>query len=186
MAFEGVCVGDVCKQTNTRFSWSLYRNRNDGTFESVKMGKNKDLSLLEIDGNLLQEGEEYQLQLRGSLTEEIKSSQTHTFVTNESPSGGNCTVDKFEGNVLVTNFTFTCFGWVDKDRDLIYQFGYTSSNGAHEILQESTLRSLRTNKLPLGDSKKENIVRVGIYIKDQWGGFAVKSVKVKVTKVFFF
>ena len=180
MAFEGVCIGEVCKQTNTKYRWSLYRKRDDGRFQSVEIGKNEDLALLEIDGNVLEEGEEYQLQLHGNLTEKIRSSQTHSFVTNESPSGGNCTVDKYEGKVLVTNFTFTCFGWVDKDSELVYQFGYTSSNGAHEILQESTQRILRTNKLPLGDSKKEHIVKVDIYVKDKWGGFGVRSVKVKV------
>lgn len=180
IVFEGVCLGEVCKQTNTKFRWSLYRKIDEGRFRSVEIGNNEVLALLEIDGNVLKEGEEYQLQLHGNLTEKIRSSQKHSFITNESPSGGDCTVDKSEGTVLVTNFTFTCFGWVDKDSDLVYQFGYTSSTGAQEILQESTQRFLRTNNLPLGDSKKENTVQVDIYVKDKWGGFGFRSVKVKV------
>lgn len=183
MAFEGACNGEVCKQANTKFRWSLYRKRDDGTYQSVDITKNEDLALLEINGNVLEEGAQYQLELHGNLTEKIKSSQTHSFITNESPSGGNCTVDKSEGMVLVTNFTFSCSGWVGKDKDLIYQFGYKSSSGAYEILQESSQRFLRTNKLPLGDSKKENIVQVDIYIKDKWGGFGVRSVEVKVSLV---
>lgn len=183
MAFEGACNGEACKQANTKFRWSLYRKRDDGTFQSVDIAKNEDLALLEINGNVLEEGTHYQLELHGNLTEKIKSSQTHSFISNESPSGGNCTVDKSEGIVLVTNFTFSCSGWVDKDKDLSYQFGYKSSSGAYEILQESSQRFLRTNKLPLGDSKKENIVQVDIYVKDKWGGFGARSVEVKVSLV---
>ena len=183
MVFEGICNGEACKQAKTKFRWSLYRKRDDGVFP-VGIRKNEDLTLLEINGNKLAEGAEYILELRGNLTEEIKSARTHNFTTNESPSGGNCTVDKSEGIVLATNFTFSCNGWLDKDDELIYQFGYTSSSGAYEILQESSQGFLRTNKLPLGDSKKDNIVQVDIYVKDKWGGFGAKSVKVKVSLVF--
>lgn len=184
MVFEGTCNGEACKQAKTKFRWSLHRRRDDGTLQSVDIRENEDLALLEINGKKLAEGAEYILELHGNLTEKIKSAQTHSFITNESPSGGNCTVDKSEGIVLTTNFTFSCSGWLDKDKNLIYQFGYTSSNGAYEILQESSQRFLRTNKLPLGDSKKENIVQVDIYVKDNWGGFGVKRVKVKVSLVF--
>ena len=174
-------MGEVCNQTNTKYRWSLYRKRDNGIFQSIEIGNNEELALLEIDANVLEESKEYQLQIHGNLTEEIRTSQTHKFITNKSPSGGDCTVDKLEGEVLVTNFTFTCFDWVDDDSDLVYQFGYRSSTGAYEILQESTKRYLRTNKLPLGDSKKENIVQVDIYVKDKWGGFDKRSVKVKVS-----
>lgn len=174
-------MGEVCRQTNTKYRWSLYQKRDDGTFQSVEIGNNEELTLLDIDANVLEESKEYQLQLHGNLTEKIRAFQTHTFITNRSPSGGDCTVDKLEGKVLVTNFTFTCFDWVDDDSDLVYQFGYSSSTGAYEILQESTQRYLRTNKLPLGDSKKENVVQVDIYVKDKWGGFDNRSVKVKVS-----
>ena len=183
MVFEGACSGEACKQAKTKFRWSLYRKRGDGTFQSVELRKNEDLALLEINGNKLVEGAKYLLELHGNLTEKIRSARTRIFVTNESPRGGNCTVDKSEGIVLATNFTFSCFGWQDKDKDLTYQFGYKSSSGAYEILQESSLRFLRTNKLPLGDSKKENIVQMDIYIKDKWGGFGFKSVEVKVSFV---
>ena len=181
MAFEGVCEGEACEQKNTQFSWTIFLKKDDGGFQPVEIKNNNDLSLLEIDDHTLAEGEEYELQLRGNLTEKIKSATTHNFITNESPSGGNCTVDKFEGQVLVTNFTFSCFGWVDKDSDLIYQFGYKSSSGVYEIIQESHLPYLKTNKLPLGDPKTESKVQVDIYVKDKWGGFGVKSVKVKVS-----
>ena len=181
MVFQGACEGEACKQAKTKFRWSLYRKRGDGLFQSVDIRKNEDLAVLEINGNELVEGANYLLELHGNLTEKIKSAQTHSFITNESPSGGNCTVDKSEGIVLATNFTFSCFGWLDKDKDLIYQFGYKSSSGAYEILQESSLSFLRTNKLPLGDSKKENIVQMDIFVKDKWGGFGVRSVKVKVS-----
>jgi len=183
MVFEGACNGEACKQVKTKFRWSLLRKRDDGTLQSVDIRKNEDLTHLEINGNELAEGAKYILELHGNLTEKIKSVRRHSFVTNESPSGGNCTVDKSEGVVLTTNFTFSCFGWLDKDEDLIYQFGYKSSSGAYEILQESSQRFLRTNQLPLGDSKKDNIVQVEIYVKDKWGGFGFKSVKVKVSLV---
>lgn len=183
MVFEGTCNGEACKQVKTKFRWLLYRKRDDGTFQSVDIRKNEDLAHLEIHGNELAEGVSYILELHGNLTEKIKSAQTHSFITNESPSGGNCTVDKSEGIVLATNFTFSCSGWLDKDKDLIYQFGYKSSSGAYEILQQSSKRFLKTNKLPLGDSKKENIVQVDIYVKDKWGGFGVQSVEVKVSLV---
>ena len=151
----------------------------------IKLTNNKDLHFLEIKGNVLEEGEVYELQLNGYLTEEIKSSQTYTFTTNESPSSGNCTVDKTEGVVLVTNFTFTCLGWKDEDKQLTYQFGYTSNTGATEIIQQGQHNFLKTNKLPLGDSEKENTVRVEIYIKDEWGGYAMKSVTVKVSVLLY-
>ena len=146
----------------------------------IKLTNNKDHHFLEIKGNVLKEGEVYELQLSGNLTEEIKNSKLYTFTTNESPSSGNCTVDKTEGVVLVTNFTFTCLGWKDEDKQLTYQFGYTSNTGATEIIQQGPHNFLKTNKLPLGDSEKENTVRVDIYIKDEWGGYAMKSVTVKV------
>lgn len=184
MVFEGTCNGDACKQAKTKFRWSLYRKRDDGTFQSVDIRKNEDLALLEINGNKLAEGANYTLELHGNLTEKIKSARTHSFITNESPRGGNCTVDKSEGIVLETNFTFSCFGWLHTEKELVYQFGYTSSSGAYEILQESSQRFLRTNKLPLGDSKKENIVQVDIYVKDKWGGFGFQRVEVKVSLVF--
>lgn len=184
MIFEGTCNGEACKQAQTKFRWSLYRKRDDGTFQSVDIRKNEDLAILEINGKTLAEGASYILELHGNLTEKIKSAGTRSFVTNESPSGGNCTVDKSEGTVLATNFTFSCSGWLDKDEELIYQFGYTSSSGAYEILQESSQSVLRTNKLPLGDSKKGNIVQVDIYVKDKWGGFGVQHVDVKVSLVF--
>lgn len=178
MAFEGICIGDVCKEANTKYTWSLYRKR-DGSV--VKTRNNKDIRLLEIEGGVLDEGEDYELKLDGYLTEEINSSQTHTFTTNESPSGGNCTVNKREGVVLETNFTFTCFAWKDNDRELTYQFGYTSNTGAHEIIHEGPLSFLKTNKLPLGDPEKDYEIRVDIYIKDMWGGFGKKSVTVRVS-----
>ena len=148
----------------------------------MKLRNNDDLHSLEIEGNDLEEGEDYELQLNGYLTDEIKSSQKHTFTTNESPSGGTCDVDKKEGIVLTTNFTFTCFDWKDKDDELIYQFGYTTSASAFEILQEGPQSFLHTNKLPLGYSKKDSLVQVDIYVKDQWGGYARESVEVKVRK----
>jgi len=182
MVFEGACKGDACRQAKTKFRWSLYRKKDDGISHSVDIRGNEELTHLEINGNELAEGARYILELHGNLTEEIKSARTHSFITNESPSGGNCTVDKTEGVVLATNFTFSCSGWLDRDNDLVYQFGYTSSSGAYEILQESSQRFLRTNKLPLGDSKKDNIVQVDIYVKDKWGGSSgVQSVKVKVS-----
>lgn len=131
--------------------------------------------------HVLEEGKKYELQLRGNLTEKIRSSATYPFTTNQSPRGGNCTVDRFTGQVLLTNFTFSCFGWLDEDKDLIYQFGYKSSSGVYEILQESPSPYLKTNKLPLGDSEKENMFWLDIYVKDQWGGFGSKTVKVKVS-----
>ena len=184
MVFEGVCNGVACKQVKIKFRWSLYRKRDDGTLQSVDIRKNEDLAHLEINGNELAEGAKYILELHGNLTEKIKSAQTYSFITNESPSGGNCTVDKSEGVVLATNFTFSCSGWLDEDKGLIYQFGYRSSSGAYEILQESSERFLSTNKLPLGDSKKGNVVQVDIFVKDKWGGYGVRqSVEVKVSLV---
>lgn len=177
MTFEGVCLGEVCKQTTPQLMWSLYRTQD----ASVVKIENNDRKILEIEGDVLDEGEVYELHLRGHFNEGNETSfQTYTFITNESPSGGNCAVDRKEGRVLVTNFTFKCFGWKDTDSDLIYQFGYTSNTGAYEIIQEGPQSFLSTNKLPLGDSGKDFMVQVDIYIKDHWGGYGMKSVTVKV------
>lgn len=177
MKFEGLCIGELCKQSNTRFTWLLYRKR-DSTL--VTLTNNNNLNLLEIEGNVLAEGENYELQLHRYLPNMKNDSQKHDITTNESPRGGNCVVDKYEGTVLETNFTFTCSGWNDTDKNLFFQFGYLTGAGAFEILQEGTQSYLRTNKLPLGDSLKDNTLRVDIYVKDEWGGYANKSVNVKV------
>ena len=176
MIFEGLCIGEVCKQSNTRFTWLLYRKR-DSTF--VTLTNNNNLNLLEIE-DVLAEGEDYELQLHGYLPNMKNDSQKHDITTNESPRGGNCSVDKYEGTVLETNFTFTCSGWNDTDKNLFFQFGYLTGAGAFEILQEGTQSYLHTNKLPLGDSLEDNTFRVDIYVKDEWGGYANKSVNVKV------
>lgn len=177
MIFEGLCIGEVCKQSNTRFTWLLYRKR-DSTL--VTLTDNNNLNLLAIEGNVLAEGNDYELQLHRYLPNMKNDSQKHDFTTNESPHGGNCSVDKYEGTVLETNFTFTCSGWNDTDKYLSFQFGYLTGAGAFEILQEGTQSYLHTNKLPLGDSLNDNTLRVDIYVKDEWGGYANKSVNVKV------
>ena len=177
MIFQGICTGEACRQDQTHFEWYLFNERNG---KQLHLTNSKSLELLEIAGNFLGEGEEYRLQVNGTLTERIKSFQLYNFVTNESPSGGDCVANQMKGTVLETNFTFTCSGWKDKDKNLTFQFGYTSSSGAHEILQWSTKTTMHTNKLPLGNPIGGNMVSVDIFIKDQWGGNGYKRVQVQV------
>lgn len=184
MAFEGICVGEVCRQTTPLLKWLLYRKRDGSVIKEVQTSHQGDS--LEVEEHALDEGEVYELKLLGYFSNDTKkvTKTRYVIVTNESPSGGNCTVDKEEGIVLATNFTFTCFGWKDKDTGLIYQFGYTTSSGAYEIIQEGRQNVLTTDKLPVGNAEKDHVVQVDIYIKDQWGGYAMKSVTVKVLASF--
>ncbi|XP_074631330.1 polycystin-1-like protein 2 isoform X3 [Acropora palmata] len=179
MAFEGICKGEVCKQTTPLLKWLLYRKRDGSVIKEEQTSRQGNS--LEVKEHVLHEGEVYELKLLAYFPKANKNvSKTYVIITNESPSGGNCTVDKKEGIVLATNFTFTCFGWKDKDAGLIYQFGYTTSNGAYEIIQEGRQNVLTTDKLPIGNAAKDHEVQVDIHVKDQWGGYGMKSVAVKV------
>ena len=179
MAFEGICKGEVCKQTTPLLKWLLYRKRDGSVIKEEQTSRQGNC--LEVKEHVLHEGEVYELKLLAYFPKVNKNvSKTYVIITNESPSGGNCTVDKKEGIVLATNFTFTCFGWKDKDAGLIYQFGYTTSNGAYEIIQEGRQNVLTTDKLPIGKAAKDHEVQVDIHVKDQWGGYGMKSVTVKV------
>ncbi|XP_068681978.1 polycystin-1-like protein 2 isoform X4 [Montipora foliosa] len=174
MRFEGNCIGEICKQTTPQLTWLLYRKKDGSLIKKVQTSSQG--KYLEIKERVLDEGEVYQLKLFGYFSEDIENStETYTFTTNESPSGGNCTVNKREGFVLETNFIFTCFDWKDKDSNLTYEFAYTTSSGAHEIIQEGKQNILTTDRLPVGDE-----VQVDISVKDQWGGHGIKSVHVKV------
>ena len=177
-------MGEVCRQTTPLLKWLLYRKRDGSVIKEVQTSHQGDS--LEVEEHALDEGEVYELKLLGYFSNDTKkvTKTRYVIVTNESPSGGNCTVDKEEGIVLATNFTFTCFGWKDKDTGLIYQFGYTTSSGAYEIIQEGRQNVLTTDKLPVGNAEKDHVVQVDIYIKDQWGGYAMKSVTVKVLASF--
>lgn len=97
----------------------------------------------------------------------------YDFITNEPPNGGQCTVDPPSGEVFVTNFQFTCYGWSDDDMPILYKYFYEIDETFYTLANKARRHSYAI-KLPQGKASKNFTISTKVDIVDSLG--AAKSV----------
>lgn len=118
----------------------------------------------------------------------------YNLVTNIPPKGGSCDVTPKTGEELDTIFTFSCGGWQDEHQPLTYEMFYSHPNKSEEY-PVSPLNgvlfffgpSLESHRAILPTGKKENnySVNVTIVIRDAYGEYVDKKLRIQVKPAFF-
>lgn len=118
----------------------------------------------------------------------------YNLVTNIPPKGGSCDVTPNTGEELDTIFTFSCSGWQDEHQPLTYEMFYSHPNKSEEY-PVSPLNgvlfffgpSLESHRAILPTGKKENnySVNVTIVIRDAYGEYVDKKLRIQVKLAFF-
>lgn len=118
----------------------------------------------------------------------------YNLVTNIPPKGGSCDVTPKTGEELDTIFTFSCSGWQDEHQPLTYEMFYSHPNKSEEYpvspLNEVLFffgPSLESHRAILPTGKKENnySVNVTIVIRDAYGEYVDKKLRIQVKLAFF-
>lgn len=117
----------------------------------------------------------------------------YNLVTNIPPKGGSCDVTPKTGEELDTIFTFSCGGWQDEYQPLTYEMFYSHPNKSEEY-PVSPLNgvlfffgpSLESHRAILPTGKKENnySVHVTIVIRDAYGEYVDKKLRIQVKPAF--
>ena len=75
---------------------------------------------------ILEENSSYKLRAIAILDNGFNIAEEMTFVTNSPPrveeENGGCFVEPSEGFVAITKFNLSCFGWIDANLPLSYEF----------------------------------------------------------------
>lgn len=117
----------------------------------------------------------------------------YNLVTNIPPKGGSCDVTPKTGEELDTIFTFSCSGWQDDHQPLTYEMFYSHPNKSEEYpvspLNEVLFffgPSLESHRAILPTGKKENnySVNVTIVIRDAYGEYVDKKLRIQVKPAF--
>lgn len=127
------CSGLLCNRI-ARYSWLLFKLKSYGedwlevpSFEE-KILTDIDSPYLVIPGDeqLLEKSSKYKLRTIVALSNKFTLTEEFIFLTNSPPraesDGGGCSVIPAEGFVLTTEFNISCFGWLDDDLPLTYDF----------------------------------------------------------------
>jgi len=115
----------------------------------------------------------------------------YNIVTNIPPNGGSCDVTPKTGEELDTIFTFSCSGWQDEHQPLTYEMFYSHPNKS-EGGPVSPLNgvlfffgpSLESHRviLPMGKKENDYSVNVAVIIKDAYGEYVDKNLRIQVKR----
>lgn len=113
----------------------------------------------------------------------------YNIVTNIPPNGGSCDVTPKTGEELDTIFTFSCSGWQDEHQPLTYEMFYSHPNKSEEdpvsplsgvlFFFGPSLESYRAI-LPMGKEENNYSVNVAVIIKDAYGEYVDKNLRIQV------
>ena len=86
---------------------------------------------------------------------------------------GTCSISPPIGLATVTNFNFTCKNWDDPDGPIKFSFSY-EINGVRSVFLDHTVNPgesfVLISDLPIGNSKRDNLLDVYVVIEDKYGG----------------
>ncbi|XP_033117714.1 uncharacterized protein LOC117117519, partial [Anneissia japonica] len=173
------------------YRWEI-QHRRDNVFWFIstdewlpKSGTGNNVANLCLDPGVFLELETYKIRLVASRNKDFSNAglATSTFLTNERPTLGYCTVSPSSGIATDTPFMIKCFNYTDVDTPLSYQFSIRSNNATEwNIVHTGTSSEMaKTSPFGPGDPDKDYIRTIRVVVTDGIGSFRVdESMTVKV------
>ncbi|CAH1258994.1 MATN2 [Branchiostoma lanceolatum] len=105
----------------------------------------------------------------------------YSFVPNESPVVGSCTVSPENGTAMVTEFIITCTGFTDTDEPLTYTFFFNSgTDSTFSTLYIGTEPTTPPQLFPVGQEPHDYVVRIRVEVSDSFGAISLGETSVQV------
>lgn len=196
-SLEGYCPEETPFK-KVQYSWELQisdegsstskrkrRSFNSVSWKTVKKLRNLtdtdlDQKFIVIKPSTLEGEIPYRLILTGKMYGRASGRSIFEFIANKPPYGGRCTVDISSGFADKTNFTFHCFGWIDKDQPLSYEHNYRNAYGLATLIYYGR-KNIVKSKLPVGNSQKNFTTIFYVRVIDALGAFAEYYLPVQVS-----
>lgn len=182
------CTGFRCHKV-FKYNWELFQRKTMAKNDWMEVPNFEDKILTNIDSpnlvipggekQILEENSSYKLRAIAILDNGFNIAEEMTFVTNSPPrveeENGGCFVEPSEGFVAITKFNLSCFGWIDANLPLSYEFRYHTASGM--VVMNSGHRSSAIGLLPLGN------ITVEVHISDSLGASAIQRRQVQVKPI---
>ncbi|XP_078670967.1 uncharacterized protein LOC144911067 isoform X2 [Branchiostoma floridae x Branchiostoma belcheri] len=124
---------------------------------------------------------DYTFRVEASLDYGRQGFSEYSFVPNEPPVVGSCTVSPENGTAMVTVFTFTCTGFSDSEEPLTYTFLFnTDAAAGFTPLYTGTEPTTPPQFLPVGQESRDFVVRIQAQVSDSLGATSTVETSVKV------
>ncbi|CAH1259007.1 MATN2 [Branchiostoma lanceolatum] len=105
----------------------------------------------------------------------------YSFVPNEPPVVGSCTVSPENGTAMVTEFIITCTGFTDTDEPLTYTFFFNSgTDSTFSPLYIGTEPTTPPQLFPVGQEPHDYVVRIRVEVSDSFGATSLGETSVQV------
>ncbi|XP_078670979.1 polycystin-1-like protein 2 [Branchiostoma floridae x Branchiostoma belcheri] len=124
---------------------------------------------------------DYTLRVKMTLLDGRHGFAEYSFVPNEPPAVGSCTVSPENGTAMVTEFIITCTGFSDSDEPLTYTFLFnTDAASGFTPLYTGTDPTTPSQLFPVGQESRGFVVRIRVEVSDSFGATSHVETSVKV------
>ncbi|XP_019641848.1 PREDICTED: uncharacterized protein PB18E9.04c-like [Branchiostoma belcheri] len=124
---------------------------------------------------------DYTLRVETTLVDGRHGFAEYSFVPNEPPVVGSCTVSPENGTAMVTEFIITCTGFYDTDEPLTYHFLFnTDAATGFSPLYTGMYSATPSQLFPVGQESRDFVVKIRVEVTDSFGAISYVETSVKV------